>query len=502
MGRKILVIDDNSHNLYFLEVLLKGAGYDVVTAENGLDALEKLRSGPFDGIVSDVLMPLMDGFKLIRACKKDPVLQQIPFIFYTATYTEKRDEEFGLSLGAIRYIIKPAEPDALLREIQEAFSEHESSVSRSSEPSVIDDETFWRGYIRRVGAKLDKKTRLLQESEEKFRTVVENVPDIILVHKNGNIVFVNTAIAGIMGYRPDEVIGQHIGTFVAKESLDIVNAAIREVMAGRQIKPYTVEMVSKSGSRLVIVVRGSQIDFEGVPATLNVLTDITERKLAEEKIHLVNRKLALMRDVTYQDIKNKITALRGYTELAKRSEDEEDRDRIIGKEEKILESIHGLIESTRDYQKMGEDQSCWIPVEQSVKVQFAHLSRSDALTLECNLNGLELYVDPLFNRVVFNLMQNASQHGGKTRHIVFTCEESPQGLLLVCADDGIGVPVEDKARIFNRIPGGPGKIGLFFIREYLEISGMSISETGTPGNGARFEISIPKGLYRFCKTAV
>ena len=110
-GVKILIVDDNSKNLYMLEVLLKGVGYEVVTAKNGIEALEKLRASRFDGIVSDILMPLMDGFRLIRECKKDPVLRQIPFIFYTATYTEKRDEEFGLSLGAIRYIVKPAEPE-------------------------------------------------------------------------------------------------------------------------------------------------------------------------------------------------------------------------------------------------------------------------------------------------------------------------------------------------------------------------------------------------------
>ena len=120
-GVKILIVDDNSKNLYMLEVLLKGVGYEVVTAKNGFEALEKLRANRFDGIVSDILMPLMDGFRLIRECKQDAVLRRIPFIFYTATYTEKRDEEFGLSLGAIRYIVKPAEPEELLRQIHEAF---------------------------------------------------------------------------------------------------------------------------------------------------------------------------------------------------------------------------------------------------------------------------------------------------------------------------------------------------------------------------------------------
>ena len=120
-GMKILIVDDISKNLYLLEVLLKSAGYDTIPAKDGIDALEKLRTNKVDGIVSDILMPLMDGFRLIRECKNDPDLRQIPFLFYTSTYTEKKDEEFGLSLGAIRYIIKPAEPEELLRQIHDAF---------------------------------------------------------------------------------------------------------------------------------------------------------------------------------------------------------------------------------------------------------------------------------------------------------------------------------------------------------------------------------------------
>ena len=128
--------------------------------------LEKLRANPFDGIVSDILMPLMDGFRLIRECKKDPALRQIPFIFYTATYTEKKDEEFGLSLGAIRYIIKPAEPEELLRQINEAFQEHTRSPRDYTMQPVPDEAAFSREYIQRVGRKLEKKTAFSMKARE------------------------------------------------------------------------------------------------------------------------------------------------------------------------------------------------------------------------------------------------------------------------------------------------------------------------------------------------
>jgi putative two-component system response regulator len=162
----ILIVDDNTNNLYLLEVLFKSEGYLVTTARNGIDALEKLRDIQFDGIISDVLMPIMDGFRLIRECKKDPKLRQIPFIFYTATYTEKQDEEFGLSIGALRYIIKPAIPEDLVRQVREAFEEHTRSPRDYDLQPVPDDRTFNLEYNQRAGAKLVKKILIDEENKK------------------------------------------------------------------------------------------------------------------------------------------------------------------------------------------------------------------------------------------------------------------------------------------------------------------------------------------------
>ena len=163
---KILIVDDNSNNLYMLDVLLKGAGYVTATAKNGIEALHQLHDDHFDGIVSDILMPLMDGFYLIRECKKDPCLQQVPFIFYTATYTEKEDQEFGLSLGAIRYIIKPAEPEEFLRQIKEALSDHSHFPRDYSVQPVLDEAAFRREYNQRADRKLLGKILSIDENRE------------------------------------------------------------------------------------------------------------------------------------------------------------------------------------------------------------------------------------------------------------------------------------------------------------------------------------------------
>src|SRR4051794_433013 len=108
----ILLVDDNELNLYQIQVLLRAHGFEIVSALDGAEALAKGRKTPPDLIVSDILMPVMDGFSLCREWKQDPQLCKIPFIFYTATYTDERDREFALSLGAARFIVKPEEPEA------------------------------------------------------------------------------------------------------------------------------------------------------------------------------------------------------------------------------------------------------------------------------------------------------------------------------------------------------------------------------------------------------
>lgn len=116
---RILIVDDCLDNRYLLEVLLRGHGQETVSAENGAEALNLASAQDFDLVLSDILMPVMDGFALCRAWKQDPRLSRIPFVIYTATYTEPRDEQFALNLGADRFLVKPLPPEEILREIRD-----------------------------------------------------------------------------------------------------------------------------------------------------------------------------------------------------------------------------------------------------------------------------------------------------------------------------------------------------------------------------------------------
>jgi CheY-like chemotaxis protein len=133
---KILIVDDMEVNLELLEARLEGSGYEVTSAKNGVEALEKLKKDSFDMIISDILMPKMDGFQLCMECKKDDTLRKIPFIFYTATYTDKKDEEFALSLGAEKFIVKPAESKSFMEIIRDIFKNYKKGLLAPSKISV------------------------------------------------------------------------------------------------------------------------------------------------------------------------------------------------------------------------------------------------------------------------------------------------------------------------------------------------------------------------------
>lgn len=154
---KILVVDDNAENRYLMEVLLKARGFEAILAENGVDALARLREGAADLILSDILMPKMDGYTFCRECRQDEKLRTIPFIFITAAYTDEKDERFALGLGADRYIRRPVEPEDLVKIIEQALKSH----GEEKAPEAAERE-YLAEYSERLVAQLERKVSELE----------------------------------------------------------------------------------------------------------------------------------------------------------------------------------------------------------------------------------------------------------------------------------------------------------------------------------------------------
>ncbi|HHJ07553.1 MAG TPA: response regulator, partial [Anaerolineae bacterium] len=157
MPYHILIVDDNERSLYMLQMLLQGHNYKVTSAGNGVEALAAARNNPPDMIITDILMPVMDGFALCHQWMDDSQLKDIPFVFYTATYTDSKDENFALTLGATRFIRKPMEPDLLIKEVQKIFKEHRTGQKITSTNSVEKEAIYLKEYNQALVRKLEDK---------------------------------------------------------------------------------------------------------------------------------------------------------------------------------------------------------------------------------------------------------------------------------------------------------------------------------------------------------
>ncbi|MCX6690540.1 MAG: HAMP domain-containing sensor histidine kinase [Methanoregula sp.] len=217
-----------------------------------------------------------------------------------------------------------------------------------------------------------------------------------------------------------------------------------------------------------------------------------------------NKQLNLLSSVTRHDILNQLMALKGYLYLSK---DKIDNPTVLSgyiqKEEQAANTIERQIKFTKDYQELGVSSPEWQNVNVSIKKAVASLPMRD-VSVEVDLKNPEIFADRLFEKVFYNLIDNALRYGGTggtdIKPIRFSSQESGTSLAMVCEDDGVGITPEDKKKLFTRGFGKNTGLGLFLSHEILAITGITITENGTTGKGARFEITVPNGAYRFMGT--
>jgi len=179
---RTLIVDDREESRYLLDTLLKSSGYEVESACNGAEALEKARQNPPQLIISDLLMPVMDGYSLLREWKADARLKPIPFVVYTATYTDPKDEQLAQSLGANAFILKPAEPEDFTARIKQVLAIAAAGRMTAPPPSAPtpptripiaapeeEDARNLRQYSRVLIHKLEDKMEELDRANHKLQ---------------------------------------------------------------------------------------------------------------------------------------------------------------------------------------------------------------------------------------------------------------------------------------------------------------------------------------------
>jgi len=358
----------------------------------------------------------------------------------------------------------------------------------------MDGREYSFAFARNITARKQGEAAL-RESEERYRRLIAQSFDAVVIHQEGRIVFANDIAARMVKAKsPAEMIGKPIIGFVDPAFSTIVRERIK-VMAetGNAVSLIEERFRCADGSTVDAEVIATGALLEGKPAVQVVARDISDRKRTEEALRAANRQLNLLNSITRHDIRNKVTIMSGYLELAKQLPHDPKLNSYIAKLETSTRSIGEHIEFTKIYQDLGSTEPRW----QDLAAVLPRSRVPPEMTLQAQVDDILVYADPILEKIFFNLLDNTIRHGKQTKTIRVFAREAPDGLTIVWEDDGGGIPAGEKEKIFGQGYGKNTGLGLFLTREILSMTGITIRETGEPGAGARFEMQVPKGGYRF-----
>lgn len=348
-----------------------------------------------------------------------------------------------------------------------------------------------------------QKSRIaLEQSEKKYRELVEHANSIILrINNQGIITFFNEFAVTFFGFSEREMVGKNVfGTIIPFPDTPI-NDPMELILSLLKPTEYItfneIECIRKNGDPVWVawtkkVIQDEKGDFLEY---LLVGMDITDRRQMENALHQVNTKLNLVSSIARHDILNKLTVIYSIIFLLKESITNSTCLEYLKQAEESAIAIKRQIEFTRDYKNMGIENADWQNVADSVRKSLANRDLK-SIALDIPTNGLEIFADPWITKVFFNLIDNTFRHSESATKITVSYHAYDEGLILSFKDNGVGIPLHEKEKIFERGYGKNNGYGLFIAREILAITGLSIHETGDVGAGAQFEIKVPKRAYR------
>ncbi|PKG33022.1 PAS domain S-box protein, partial [Methanoregula sp.] len=321
----------------------------------------------------------------------------------------------------------------------------------------------------------------LRESEKMFSTIFRTslVALTLLSVKDNTFYAVNDAFIKNSGYSREEVLGKtpwEIGLLFDRENGERIASILQKE---RHIEAVEVPFRAKDGTVQICLYSATLITMQGELFLLSSVIDISGRKNMEEALRQANHKLNILSGITRHDINNQLQALGGYVELLRNKVPGPSYAEDFSRISRTIEQISNLIQFTKEYEMIGVHEPAWQNLH-GIIAASGKAALPKAIRFENLLPGdLEIFADPLISKVFFNLMDNARRHGGSIRQVRFTLEENDGTRIIVCSDDGVGVPSAEKERIFAPGVGKNTGFGLAISREILDITGIMIRETGT-----------------------
>ncbi len=440
-----------------------------------------------------------------------PFVYFLPIILFVYLYPNK-GVYFSLALSSV-YI--------LLVYVYSGFNPQDVALS-----------TAWFVIFVTIGVVTSSFAEGLREEERKYRGMFENSQAGIFTFDLNTlqITELNAKCAQMLRYDRSELTGAALSriitdegsrerfirqTMMSAETGDLElfftarDGTTRQVLVSASVTPgniITCSAVDITARRLAEqVIERARDDLErrvterteellGVNKVLSA--EIEERKRFETAIRLANHKITTLSGITRHDILNQITAIVMYLALIREMETDPMISGYLEKIGGITSLIQKQIQFTQDYQHIGSGEPKWHEIDAVIGKIAAGVKQKDVV-IDRKVGNLAIFADAGLPKVFVNLIENALTHGKHVTLIRFSYYETENDLVLCCEDNGVGVPEDSKKLIFKREYFRNTGYGLFLIVEILSITGLSITETGTPGEGARFEIHVPKGSYRF-----
>lgn len=244
-------------------------------------------------------------------------------------------------------------------------------------------------------------------------------------------------------------------------------------------------------------------ETDPVLRVVGVHQDITDLMKKDEAIHEAQKKIAMLSSVTRHDILNQVTVIRMLFDIMEMTGEVDPASDTWEQLTKINESalaIERQIVFTRDYEDLGSQPPAWQNVGEMIGRVALSSDEFSSLSVTCTCQNIVVFADLMLERVVHELFTNAVQHGGDVTAITVSCTTTPEGYaVFTVSDDGAGIADDQKEKIFSRGVGMKTRYGLYLAREILSVTGITIRETGTPGTGAVFSLTVPRENWNIAR---
>jgi PAS domain S-box-containing protein len=337
----------------------------------------------------------------------------------------------------------------------------------------------------------------LRASEARFQSFMSHIPAVAyMMDASDRYLYINKTYEDAFDLKGSDVVGKTVEEIWPAATAAAFRKTDQQILASNEGIELIEVVPQKGGPREFLTFKFPVPDARGASNVLGgVSIDITERRRVEKALMQANKKLNLLGDVTRHDAINQLSVLFAWLEIAKEVARDEPIHEHLARVSEAAKVIQRQLEFTADYQEVGVKQPEWMDLADAVNRGIEGVDKGK-VSLDIDLVGIQVFADPMLEKVFHNLVENALRHGEKVKSISISARETREGLTIVCEDDGGGIPADDKERVFLRGFGKNTGFGLYMVREVLGITGIQIMETGVPGKGARFEIAVPSGNYK------